>query len=206
MPENGWRQSLRPRIDAARMELARHDPSDLARRGGLVSSEGRLALSLLGTDYHLRVPEMVVTSTDGTPCSEELQILILDYLVQGDGTKPLGRWIGFQELADGSFYRQAFQGYSGNQLVRDLREDVVAFRRAAEALGGEPIQMGDAAYAFRVLPNLPLAVVWWAGDEEFPANATVLFDEIADRYLPTDGLAILGRMLCRKLAKQGGGK
>jgi hypothetical protein len=70
-------------------------------------------------------------------------------------------------------------------------------------LGGESFDIGDAAYSFRALPQLPMAVVWWAGDEEFPAKASVLFDEAASHYLPTDGLAILGRMLCRKLAKLG---
>jgi len=60
--------------------------------------------------------------------------------------------------------------------------------------------MGDASYTFRALPQLPVAVVWWAGDDEFPAKASVLFDETSSHYLPTDGLAILGRMLCRKLA------
>lgn len=203
MSKNGWRESLRPRIDAAKTELARYDPAELARRGGLIFHEDRLDLSLLGVTYHIRIPELVATSADGTPCPEELQILFLDYLVQGDGTAPSGHWIGFQELPDGSFYRQAFQGYSGNQFVRDLSEDIAAFRHAAEALGGEPMGMGDAAYMFRALPHLPLAVVWWAGDEELPTNATVLFDEVASRYLPTDGLAILGRMLCRSLSKAG---
>ena len=100
MPKKGWRQSLQPRIHAARAELTRHDPPDLARRGGLIFSEDRLELSLLGTTYHIRAPELVVTSAEGTPCPEELQILVLDYLVRGDGTTPTGRWVGFQELPD----------------------------------------------------------------------------------------------------------
>ena len=71
-------------------------------------------------------------------------------------------------------------------------------------LDGTPLEMGDAAFAFDVMPRVSLAVVWWAGDDEFPANATVLFDSASSRYLPTDGLAIVGRMLCRKLAKLAG--
>jgi hypothetical protein len=204
MPKQEWRESLRPRIEAARSELAQNDPADLVRRGGLKRGDGALELTFLGRPYTIRWPELTVASPDGSPCPEEFAILVLDYVRRADGSVPTGEWIGFQELPDGSFYRHAFQGYSGDQLVRDLAANIDAFRRAADELGGEPLPMGDAGYAFRVLPRVLLAVVWWGGDEEFPANATVLFDRTAGTYLPTDGLAILGRMLCRALGKAGG--
>ena len=204
MSNKTWRQSLHPRIEEARKALSQANLVELARRGGLSIGEAGLDIALFGRAYVVRVPELVVTDpSTGEDCPEELQILLLDYLENADGTHPAGRWIGFQELQDGGFYRRAFQGYSGDQLVRDLDGDVGAFRRAAEKMGGESLELGDAAYSFRALPQLPMAVVWWAGDEEFPAEASVLFDETAGHYLPTDGLAILGRMLCRKLAKLG---
>lgn len=203
MPKEAMRESLRPRIDEARDTLRTYEPEKLAWRGGLELSENRLALTLLGAAYYILLPDLVATFADGAICPEEIQILFLDYLVQGDGTPPSGQWIGFQELPNGMFYRKAFQGYSGDQLVHDLSAKIDAFRDAATSLGGEPVELGDAAYAFRVLPNVPLAVVWWNGDDEFPANGTVLFDASTSHYLPTDGLAIVGRMLCRKLAKLG---
>ena len=204
MPKQEWRESLRPRIEAARSELAQNDPADLVQRGGLKRGDGALELTLLGRPYSIQWPELTIAFPDGSPCPEEFAILVLDYLGRADGSVPTGEWIGFQELPDGSFYRHAFQGYSGDQLVRDLAADIDVFRRAADELDGEPLPMGDAGYAFRVLPRVLLAVVWWDGDEEFPASATVLFDRIAGTYLPTDGLAILGRMLCRALGKAGG--
>jgi hypothetical protein len=203
MPKNGYLDSLRPRIDAALAELRKLDPSELARRGGLARDDKTLTLPLLGQTYTLDWPDLVARKPDGEACRDDLRILFLDYLRLGDGSSPIGKWVGYQELPNGAFYRQAFQGYSGDQLVRDLGEDIEVFRGAATALGGEPEELGDAGFSFRVLPQVPLAVVWWAGDEEFPANATVLFDEVAARYLPTDGLAVLGRMLCRALAKTG---
>jgi hypothetical protein len=41
----------------------------------------------------------------------------------------------------------------------------------------------------------------WAGDDEFPAQAQVLFQESAPHYLITDGLAILGSLLIGQIAK-----
>jgi hypothetical protein len=49
---------------------------------------------------------------------------------------------------------------------------------------------------------VPLAVVYWYGDDEFPPNASVLFDASAGHYLSTDGLAVLGRELCSKIIRE----
>lgn len=162
-----------------------------------------MALGLVGKRYVVRWPELVVEEPFGEESPEELQALVLDYLARADGSSPSGRWLGFRELPHGGFYWQAFQGYSGDDLVRALNREMASFRRGAERLGGSPVALGDAAYAFRALPNVPLAVVWWEGDVEFSPRAAVLFDAVASHYLPTDGLAILGRMLCRRLVKLG---
>ncbi len=177
------------------------------RAGARCSREG-LRLSFFGQDYLISYPELVVYDPKGEECKEEYQALILDYLRNADGTPPLGEWLGFRELPEGQFYSKAFQGYTGDLLVREFGNDVKKFRQAAEALGGTSLGLGSAAYAFQVLPHLRLAVVYWEGEDEegFPPRANVLFDAAASRYLPTDGLAILGRLLCAKLIKLKAGR
>jgi hypothetical protein len=94
------------------------------------------------------------------------------------------------------FYAQAFHGYAEIPLVRDLGDDgVQAFRRAAKSLDGAPVDLGNAAYAFQVLPRVRLAAVYWQGDEELESQASVLFERTAPHYLSTDGLAVLGSHL-----------
>jgi len=199
MPKDNWRDSLRPKIARAREALAWVPLAELARRSGGEVEGGTLVLPFFGAPYRVTWPGLRVLAPNGEECPEELTAMLLDYLLLGDGSDPSGRWIGFRELPHGGFYCRAFQGYSGDMLVREL--DLPSFRRAAEALGGEPLELGDAAYRFLALPKLPLAVVWWDGDEEFPPKATVLFDITAGGYLPAEGLAILGRILCRKLVR-----
>jgi hypothetical protein len=194
-----WRRSMRPRIEAARRELAVRALDEVAERSGATVEDGELSLAFLGAEYSIPWPELVVRSDSGVEAPEETQILLLDYLARSDGSPAAGRWIGFQELPHGSFYRHAFQGYTGDRLVRSLGGVEERFREGACAIDGEAIDLGDAGYAFVVLPRVHLAVVWWSGDEEFPAKAHVLFDAAAPVYLPTDGLAIVGSSLCRKL-------
>jgi hypothetical protein len=197
------RPHLGPKIAQAREALAEVPLAELARRSGGKVAGGSLVLPFFGTPYRVSWPKLRVWDPKGEECSEELTALLLDYLVSADGTPPEGRWIGFRELPHGNFYFRAFQGYTGDILVREL--DFPSFKRAANGLGGKPIEFGDAGFAFSALPLVPLAAVWWAGDEEFPDRAAVLFDATAGKFLPAEGLAILGRILCKRLIRAGKG-
>lgn len=195
-----WRRTLLPRIAENKEKLSRLTLSELARRSGCSLSGSTLLLPFLNKVYQL-TQDLELLGAEGKPAPEEVQVLLLDYLVNAKAQKPTGRWVGFRELPHGTFYAATFQSYSGDELVRRL--DREALRRAAERLGGRPVPLGDLAYAFRVLPLLPLAVVWWEGEEGIPPKATVLFDAVASELLPTEGLAIVGRLLCRKLVELG---
>ncbi|MFW6116007.1 MAG: DUF3786 domain-containing protein, partial [Chloroflexota bacterium] len=139
---------------------------------------------------------------DGEEPSSFMQSLILTYLVTADGTTSSRRWIGFRDLPGAMFYVQAFRGYTGIRLVRELEGGIEAFRRAAESLGGEPLEeIGDAGYAFTVLPRVHVALVYWRGDDEFPSQARVLFEDTAAHYMSTDGLAILGSHLVGRVLR-----
>lgn len=202
-----WYDKLAPVVQEARDALKDVKPDKLVLRSGCRKGDaGTFQLDFFwqtyvvdGADFSVRWAE------SGKETPSFIASLILTYLVTADGTTPSGRWIGFRELPDGMFYVRAFEGYSGGRLVRELQGGIEAFRHGAQALGGEPLDMGDAGYVFDVLPRIRVALVYWEGDDEFPtqfpAQARVLFEDTAARYLPTDGLAILGSQLVGKLLK-----
>lgn len=157
-------------------------------------------MEFLGKGYVLTPGLDLLDAEKREPAPEEVQAIIFDYLLRADGRLPKGEWIGFADLPHGDFYVHAFQGYTGDELVRRL--DKERFKKGAERAGGEPIPLGDAGYAFRPLPLLAMAVVWWDGEEGLlPPKAVVLFDAHAAGLLPTEGLAIVGRLLCRRIVK-----
>jgi hypothetical protein len=194
---------LAPVVKDAQAKLREIDPGVIADRSGAeIDRAGNLRVAFLRREYVIDQAEWAITrADDGATPPSILQSLILMYLYTSDGTPPGDRWIGFRELPNGLFYAQAFQGYTGTALVRDLNGDVAAFKRASEKLQGAAVAIGDAGYAFQVLPRLKLAVIMWAGDDEFPAQAQVLFEETAPHYLITDGLAIVGSLLIGQIVK-----
>jgi len=201
-----WYDKLAPVVEEAQAILAGVKPAKLALRSGCQLDEGGdYRLDFFWREYVVSGDDFTVRRADtGEGVPSFIGSLILTYLVTADGTTPSSRWIGFRELPDGMFYVQAFEGYSGGRLVRELPDGIEGFRRAAEALGGEPFETGDGGYAFTVLPHVHMAVAYWEGDDEFPAQARVLFENTAAHYMPTDGLAILGSQLVGKLIKAAG--
>ncbi len=46
--------------------------------------------------------------------------------------------------------------------------------------GAEIVQYGDAAVRLFPLPRVPVTIILWLEDEEFPARANLLFDSTVD--------------------------
>jgi hypothetical protein len=194
---------LAPVVKEAQAKLRTSDRAAIADRSGAqIDREGNLRLEFMRREYVIDQAEWTITRADdgGVPPSI-MQSLILTYLYSSDGTPPTDRWVGFRELPNGLFYAQAFQGYTGAALVRDLGGSIERFKLASEKLQGAALPIGDAGYAFQALPRLKLAVLMWSSDDEFPAQAQVLFQATAPHYLITDGLAIIGSMLIGQIVK-----
>jgi hypothetical protein len=55
---------------------------------------------------------------------------------------------------------------------------------------------------FQALPCLPLLLVFYDRDEDFPASCKVLFDKAAPTWLDMECLAVLGWILSDLLVKE----
>jgi len=129
--------------------------------------------------------------------------MLLYYFHTADGTPLTGRWISFADLPAGRFYNQAFQGYTGSELQRYFKNDIESLKLAALRSSGSlvPDSPGNLAFRFQALPHVPLLLVIWEGDEDFPPSFQFLFDAATAHYLPTDACAILGSTLTGRLKK-----
>ncbi len=203
-PNPAWEKSLEPQITQAREELRRRDPRAVATNSGAIyyeteENQGRFQLRFFGRPYTITWPELAVHDPQGRSCSNSVQAALLRYLSLADGTPLAHQWVSLRELPNGAFYERAFQSYSGNLVARAFKSDVKSFREAALKLGGEPLELGDASFRFWALPQIPLAVVYWSGGDEFSSSAQVLFDASAGHYHHLEMLAHLGAMLCDRL-------
>jgi len=197
---------LASRVEELRLVLQKARPEDVAEKSGCEFFEGKgeLCLSLWDSDFVVSLPDFIVRSNSGGELPSFMQTLVLYYLSTADGTPLMGKWVSFAELPDGRTYNQAFQGYTGNELVRLFELDIDRFKKTCQKTGGVRIDVGGEAYLFRAFPRVPVVVNYWLGDEDFPSSCKLLFDESISHYLPTDAAAILGSNLTRRLVKSAG--
>lgn len=198
-----WEKSMLRRLESLRGDLRARSPVQVANFAGAEHDQGVIRLDFWGREVAISWPELSCSEVEsGQPCSTFDSAILLYYLWKADGTAPSGKWIGFRELPDGTFYHQAFQGYSGGRIARHFGDNPARFEQSALNLSGaKETGLAENAYSFLPLPRTPIAVILWPGDEDFPTKASVLFEEMDSHYLPTDGLALLGSGLAGRLIK-----
>ena len=212
MAEKAWLLGDSPnplgdRVNEIRESLKTKNPTSLADRTGAIftpkgDSAGEFKLPYWSRDVILQFPEFTgVYLEDHSPVSTFDMTMLAYYFDTCDGRPMTGEWIAFNQIPGGMFYAQAFQGYSGNQLIKAFGNDSDAFMAANQELGGRREFFGNLAYSYQVLPRVPMMVVCWLGDEDFPSSYRILFDANAHHHLVTDAYAILGSNLTRRLIK-----
>jgi len=197
--------SLLARVAAIWEGLADADPGRLAActRSSWYPAgpgAGEFRLPVWGREARVALPGFAASwAGDAAPADPLTSALLAYYFETSDGTPESGRRIAFSELRHGTFYAQAFQGYTGSHLERAFGADHAAFEAAALCLGGLPEALADRAFSFRALPLVSLAVACWLGEEDFGPSYRVLFDAAVGHHLPTDVCAVAGSTLTRRL-------
>ncbi|MCL5405897.1 MAG: DUF3786 domain-containing protein [Deltaproteobacteria bacterium] len=198
-----------PRIDdykesfrLAALELKKRDPAALAQSSGAeYSAEKGLVVAFLGAGYRVEIhPETKIGKIDS---NEEValpdQILIAHYLLGAAGRKATGKLITFRQVPDGHFYFDAFQRRARDPFVKFFGDNGALFVKCAEMLGAAPVDNGDYGMEFSVFPHIQVQLLLWAGDEEFPPEATILFDESIHWRLPAEDIAVMSGGLVYRL-------
>jgi hypothetical protein len=193
-------RGLERQVGTLRSELLTRDKLKLARNTGAEYFNNRFSLDMWNKSVIIADDDFIaMDSENGMPCDDLTQAMLAYYFYTSDGTPVSGEWISFRELDDGQFYASAFQGYTGDRLAAVFGEDIESLSLAANRVNGRAQSFGNAAFYFQALPRVPVAVVCWLGDEDFPTSFRILFDNSIKHHLPTDACAILGSMLVHKL-------
>ena len=166
---------------------------DIARCSGYPIDGNALALDFLGVHYKVDYPS---GNFETVPISEgELpiftQILILHYLANPTEVKDTGTLISYKELPGGSIYIQPFTHRAIDPLVRTFGANPDSLLEVATRLGGHSNGLGDIGVTYKVFPRIPVTLILWRADDEFPASGNILFDASAPEILPTEDYAVL---------------
>lgn len=181
------------------------DPAVMASKAGAVydPETRKIRLQYVNTFVEIDFPSGEIR-TDGEILTSNEIVLILHYLISACGVRPRDSWLSFIQLPDGPHHHNPFILDAIKPLAADFGEDPELFKERVLALGGMANGMGDFGATMRVFPHIQIAVCLWVGDDEFPANANILFDITSPLYLTTADLFVLGIEVSRKIRRVSG--
>ncbi|MCK5801254.1 MAG: DUF3786 domain-containing protein [Lentisphaeria bacterium] len=160
-------------------------------------SAGLIHFRMFGNDGALDTKTFALTTRqDSRPVKPADQILLLHYLLCSLPIEPTDELIAFREFPAGQFYLQAFQSRSTAPLAQRFGNDLGCLRQNLSRFDWEPAALGDFGARIHAYGNLHVTLVYHLGDDEFPAEAKILFDTSAKRVLDAEEAAVLAGRIC----------
>lgn len=175
--------------------FAKRVPEEMAHLSGVCYDGKQFCVKFLNKEFFVEYPTGQVVGVDEQAVPIRWQILFLHYLCYAKGTPKQNKYISFKELPDGMVYIEPFTKRAIQPMIKMFAHRLQEFQSVTASLGGECQSIGDFSVTIPVFPKLPITLVIWVGDEEFPANGNILFDGSAAGYLPTEDFAIIASEL-----------
>jgi hypothetical protein len=187
-------------LEIAKEEFRKKDPRKMASDSRAEyrpnPSGGTIELLVLNRPITITWPEGKIMAPAGTKeLSFQEQGLVMHYLIQAKGAPITETWITFREIPSGEFYYSAFVKRAKEPLVKTFGDQPDLLVELGLKMGGTRGKEGDASLYFKAFPCIPVCLVLWAGDEEFPPDGNILFDASISKYLSAEDIAVLSGMV-----------
>jgi len=152
----------------------------------------KFSMQCFGQEVLVDVANYTITSH--TPLGEKLlhrlghffDLAALWYLGRAKNIPASGRMISPASLSGGEIFQKGTHVLPMDQIAARYGKDLEGFYEKGKELGGEPMEHGDAALRLYPFPRVPITMILWMADEEFPARADMFFDATCEQHLPMD--------------------
>jgi len=191
--------------EQARVRFLTYDQQALIDKLGLKSDNQFLYVHLLSLPYRIsRSTGCMESFRDGSwrdSNSYEEVMTLLDLVCDSREDRWLScRWKNMRDF--GLMFHQNLLENARDPWAQRFQKDPEGFRRACLSLGGRPLPNGDIAYAMELFDGLCIAVQLWFGDEEFPPNLRILWDENALMYLKYETMYFAKGLLFQRIREE----
>jgi hypothetical protein len=152
-------------------------------------SSGAYTIRAFGIDFIVSPGSKTITS--GDPKSglflerykDFFRLAILWYMTSAKDIPPTGRLIRPLDVKGGQRFFSGTHVLPLDRIEERFARDKVAFIERGLRFGAEIAPYGDAAVRLYPLPRVPVTIILWLQDDEYPARATLFFDSTVDFQL-----------------------
>jgi len=111
---------------------------------------------------------------------------VLSFLINGKPVPPSGRLVKPGQISGLDAMVRGSHTLPLPKLSARYAADLEGFLKRGQTYGGIPQAYGDASILLHPFKVVPVVLILWAGDDEFPARSDLLLDETCPSQLPAD--------------------
>lgn len=173
-------------------KLSRLDATDVVKRTGVEERHGSFVVQVFGqpclVDPGKQTIENLGNSHIHTGELTHFGLLVPLYLTDCAPVDPSGRLVSPLALPHGNTFFKGRHELPLEVIAHHFGSNPEDFLEVGRELGGSNDEHGDAAVTIPVFPRLPVTLILWTGDLEFPARSRMLVDETATEHFSLDAI------------------
>jgi hypothetical protein len=105
-----------------------------------------------------------------------------------------GRLVRPDNLMGGHLFSKGTHVLPLDELAEKYHGDMEGFLLQGNSLDAEQLRHGDSSIRLLPVPGIPVILILWRGDDEFPPRVDLLFDSTCEYRVPVDVLWSLAMM------------
>jgi hypothetical protein len=184
-------------------ELSEQNPKDVCRRTLCKYDDKNkfYTLSVWGDEYAVYPHEFKIDRiTNNFQSPHDLfYLFIIYYLLKSKEIEISNEWISEKDIPGGVTFFRGPHKIPTHLISNRYSNNIKEFRKRCEQLHGIPLDMADAAYSFKITSHISVAVLYWAGDDDFPPESKILYDKTIIEHLASDILFALAVEICKRI-------
>ena len=166
---------------------------------GAQRSAGAWRLPVLGDVLDVDLSARRIVAPSGDQVGLRWSILVLHYLAVTARPEQMGPSVTFADLGTARSYAGVYAARVNERLCHTAGRRLERLTAGADALAARAADGGDAAFDFQPFPRVQLRLIWRAGDDEFPATATLLLPQNIESYFCCEDIVVLSENLVARL-------
>ena len=183
--------------------LAKENPKTVCKRAACQFNDDTkcYTITVWGHQYEI-YPEQkkIVRQESNSPNPHSyFDLFIISYLLKPEEIRVAGEWISEKDFAGGPTFFRGPHEIPTSLISGRFAGNVEGFKEYCQTLSGTSIEMADGAYIFNITPCIPVAVLFWDGDDEFPAETKILYDRSLTDHFTLDIIFALAVDICTRI-------
>lgn len=170
-------------IENWRLKFLEMDQEELIRKFQLEADEEFLYIIYFSKKFRIDRKNGFITEDGKSPGFDTVMNIYNTFYYSAAHPVASGNLVAFRQVKRVYPFEAAYRRTIISRLQELFSGKTEELRKACEALGGTLLPQGDVGYVLPVFPFLNIAVLFWDKDEEFEAQANMLFDSEITEFM-----------------------